>query len=119
MTFTLRNFVRLLALAAGLLAAQAAKAQALAPKGSLRGQVTDPSAASIPGAVVTLQGAEKVQLRQTTDVSGIYTFKSVPPGTYTLRVQRKGFAPFELMTLKISGATTFNVPMTVAAEAQE
>ena len=119
MTFTLRNLVRLLALAAGLLAAQAARAQALAPNGSLRGQVTDPSSASIPGAVVTLQGTGKVQFRQTTDVSGIYNFKSVPPGTYTLKVQRRGFAPFELMALKISGVTTFNVPMTVAMEAQQ
>jgi hypothetical protein len=119
MKFRVKNLVRLLALSASLLAAQTAKVQGPAPGGNLRGQVTDPSAASIPGAMVILQGTEKVPLRQTTDVSGMFTFKSVPPGTYTLRVLRKGFAPFELMNLKISGPTTFNVPMTVAAEAQE
>ncbi len=60
--------------------------------GRIQGTVTDNSAAGIPGVVVTasspsLQGVQTT----TTDQSGEFRFPSVPPGTYTVRVELSGF----------------------------
>src|ERR1700748_1877517 len=61
--------------------------------GSMRGQVLDPSGAVVPGASVILtQGATVLSVQSGND--GVYLFKSVSPGTYTLTVQVSGFATF-------------------------
>ena len=53
--------------------------------GSLRGQVLDPSGAVVPGASVTLtQGSTVLTVQSGND--GVYVFKAVPPGSYTLTV---------------------------------
>ncbi|MDX2149913.1 MAG: carboxypeptidase regulatory-like domain-containing protein [Bryobacteraceae bacterium] len=85
---------------------------------SLRGQVTDPSAAAIPEAVVTLTG-NGLQRRAQTDLQGQYVFQAVTPGKYTVRVTKTGFAVFEVQEFEISGAVTLDVPMTVTMEAQK
>lgn len=63
--------------------------------GSLTGQVTDPSGAAIPGATVNLTnvGTNYVQTA-VTDASGIYQFKLVPPGNYSLSISANGFAEY-------------------------
>src|SRR5271156_3845113 len=61
--------------------------------GSLRGQVSDPSGAVVPGAAVTLtQGS--IVLNGQSGNDGVYLFKAVPSGSYTLTVQADGFATF-------------------------
>jgi hypothetical protein len=63
---------------------------------SLRGQVTDQSGAVVPGIPVTLIGPGGVVREATTeDTEGRYVFRDLPAGTYTLRVNVKGFAPIE------------------------
>ena len=65
----------------GLLHAQTAEA-------TLRGVVTDPSGASVPGALVQVlqAGAER---RATTNNSGQYQIGPLTPGTYRIRVLAK------------------------------
>src|SRR5215467_5653252 len=63
--------------------------------GSLRGQVTDPSAAVIPGASVTATGPGAKVKVATTNQQGAYTINGLTPGTYTVRVMAKGFTVFE------------------------
>ena len=60
--------------------------------GTLRGQVLDPSGAVVPGASVTLtQGSTVFSVQSGND--GIYVFKAVPPGSYSITVQVSGSQP--------------------------
>ena len=53
----------------------------------------DPSGAVVPGASVTLtQGTTVLSVQSGND--GVYLFKAVPPGSYTITVQVSGFATF-------------------------
>jgi hypothetical protein len=59
---------------------------------SISGTVTDPSGAAVPGAVVTATNeATGVTNRQTTTQAGVYSFASLPIGTYTISVEVSGF----------------------------
>ena len=63
--------------------------------GTLTGQVVDPSGAAIPEATVTLTNVgTNFPQTVTTDATGIYVFKLVPPGNYTLTVAARGFAKY-------------------------
>ena len=58
---------------------------------SLRGTVTDPSGAVIPGATVTLINKDTNQTRSSTsDSKGLYTVEALGPGTYRVLAQRDG-----------------------------
>lgn len=60
--------------------------------GSVTGVVTDPSGASVPDAKVTLLDVNKgFSFTAQTDSSGRYLLRSVPPGTYKLTTEAKGF----------------------------
>jgi hypothetical protein len=87
--------------------------------GTLKGQVTDPSAAAVPNANVTVKGPNGVVRQAKTDPQGTYTLTGLAPGKYDLRVEAKGFNPFEALGVSVSaGAVTMNVPLTVAMETQ-
>ena len=59
---------------------------------TVRGLVTDPQGSPVAGATVTLANTERNYSRsQTTNTDGGYLFKPVPPGTYRLEVESKGF----------------------------
>jgi hypothetical protein len=64
------------------------------PSGGLSGVVTDPSGASIAKASVRLTNASGSSLDATTNRDGIYEFKGLLPGTYTLKAVAKSFALF-------------------------
>ncbi len=61
-------------------------------RASIRGTVTDPSGAVVPGATVTLTdvGTNSVQTATTSD-AGIYTFNALPPSTFKVTVAMSGF----------------------------
>jgi len=63
--------------------------------GSLTGQVTDPSGAAIPNATVTLTnvGTNNSEIEKT-DSTGVYFFKLVSPGSYSLAISGAGFADY-------------------------
>jgi len=59
---------------------------------SLRGTVTDPSGAAVPGAQLALTNiATKYQATALSSQNGEYNFQNLTPGTYDLRVDAKGF----------------------------
>src|SRR5258708_21140792 len=63
---------------------------------SLRGQVTDQSGAIVSHIRVALVGpGNGVREATTEELDGRYAFRDLPPGTYTLRVSVKGYAPIE------------------------
>jgi hypothetical protein len=60
--------------------------------GSITGLVTDPSGAIIPGAKVTLLDENKgFSFNATTDSSGRYVLRSIPPGTYKISAEAPSF----------------------------
>src|SRR5437763_2917342 len=72
----------------------------------LSGQVTDPTGKVIAGATVILTNPATGATRSTkTSDDGNYGFNQVPPGTYTLRVEAKGFKAAEQNDVQLLVAT--------------
>jgi len=99
-----------------LLAACAGLAQ---NAGTIRGSVTDPSAAVVPGATVQITG-NGVSRSAKSDGQGKFTL-TVPPGTYAVRADAKGFVTFSQPTLTVSAGqvSPLDIALQIAAEAQE
>src|SRR5260221_12169753 len=88
--------------------------------GSLRGQVTDPSAAVIPGASVTATGTRTKAKVASPNQQGLYTINGLAPGTYQVRVMAKGFTVFETSVEIRSGAPqTVDASLAVGLDKQE
>src|ERR1051325_3216783 len=59
------------------------------------GSATDPTGAVVPAAVVSLIAQDTgTVIKKITDDSGDFAFTFVPVGTYTLRIEAKGFRPY-------------------------
>src|SRR5579872_818844 len=60
--------------------------------GDITGQVGDASHSAVPESMVTLTNASTNAIRQTSsNAEGLYTFASVPPGIYNMKVEHPGF----------------------------
>src|SRR5579862_3105793 len=60
--------------------------------GDVSGRVSDPSGAGVPTAAVTLTNTATNAVRtENTSGEGLYTFASVPPGVYDIKVEHPGF----------------------------
>jgi hypothetical protein len=64
------------------------------PTGGLNGVVTDPSGGVIAKAAVRLTTTSGASLDTATNRDGVYEFKGLAPGTYTVKAVAKGFAIF-------------------------
>lgn len=62
--------------------------------GTLRGRVTDPDGAVIPGAVISAKSAIGQSVSVTSGADGTYQFKSLDPGQYLVSASAQGFAAF-------------------------
>ncbi len=77
---------------------------------SLRGTVTDPKGALLPGATVTLAEPQTGFTRTTqSSADGVYQFLQVPPGLYMLTASAAGFSNFKEANLRL----LVNTPATV------
>ncbi|HTW57342.1 MAG TPA: carboxypeptidase regulatory-like domain-containing protein [Terriglobales bacterium] len=98
----------------------AAAALAQTPTGALRGQVTDPSGAAIPGASVVMTPATGSPIVVQSNGQGFYEFKSLPAGKYSLTVAAQGFTLYQNENVVITNqALRLNVPMTIEVETQK
>ncbi|MGA2714208.1 MAG: carboxypeptidase-like regulatory domain-containing protein [Bryobacteraceae bacterium] len=88
--------------------------------GTIRGVVTDPSAAVIPGATVVATG-NGVTRSVRSDNQGRYTVPNLPSGQYNVRVEAKGFVPFVKPDLDVPAtqSTSLDVAMQIATEIQQ
>src|SRR5947208_4933109 len=74
--------------------------------GQFTGTVTDPTGAAIPNAEVTATNtATNLSLTTTTNASGLYTLRELPPGTYDLSVTATSFRDFSNKGLTIYAGT--------------
>jgi len=63
--------------------------------GDFSGTVTDPSNAAVPGAkVIITNRATNLSVTVTTNQSGVYIAKELPPGVYAITVEASGFKTF-------------------------
>lgn len=77
--------------------------------GSIRGQITDPSASVIPNAAIHVAGGGQTR-DEKTDNAGRYTV-AVPPDQYTVRITASGFVTTTQTNVTVSGgqAATIDV----------
>ncbi len=70
--------------------------------GEITGEVRDPSGAVIAGAAVTATNISTNAVRTTlTNATGVYSFPSLPPGVYNLKVEMQGFKTMTRMEIEI------------------
>jgi hypothetical protein len=84
---------------------------------SLRGTISDPKGAMIPGASVTISNpATGFSRSAKTDSQGAYQFPDVPPSTYSVTVQAPGFAELKQanVQLLVNTPATLNLQVQVA-----
>ncbi len=65
-------------------------AQDIQTKGSIGGTVADLNGSAVPGATVTVTGAEGTRTA-ITDSSGVFAVENLVPGKYTVKVTSSGF----------------------------
>ncbi|WP_348264242.1 TonB-dependent receptor [Telmatobacter sp. DSM 110680] len=117
MPFVCGKLFRTLPLAALLIAAVAAPAAQGGNAGSVRGTVTDPSAAVIPGATVHLSNAiSGLDRTVTTDGTGQFEIDNVPFNNYQLSVSASGFAPLsQSFVLRSSVGASLKLVLKIAS----
>ena len=92
----------------------AAAGFAQSDNGTINGSVKDPSGASIAGATVTVKdqntGAER---SVDSNNEGLYSITNIPPGSYNITVNGKGFKKFESSDNKLDPSSTLAVNATL------
>lgn len=88
--------------------------------GTIRGVVTDPSAAVIPNATVVASG-NGVSRSVKTDNQGRYTVPNIPPGKYSVRADANGFVTFTKPDVDVPAtqSVSLDIALQIAAEAQQ
>jgi hypothetical protein len=86
--------------------------------GGLRGQVLDPSGAIVPGASLTLTTGKNVYTTKSSQ-DGVYSFREVPSGLYSLMVDADGFAHLTRANVSIAAGQTRQLDVTVAIAVQQ
>lgn len=87
----------------------------------LKGLVSDPSGAAIPGATITVSGQGGFVKVVTSDADGKFTLSGIPGGQYMIRVSSVGFSLFEQANFEIAAGKqiTINAKLNIEAARQE
>jgi Carboxypeptidase regulatory-like domain len=95
-------------------------AQTTISTGSIVGTVTDPSAAVVSGAKVTITNKATGQVVTTTTTStGNYATGALIPGDYTVRVEAAGFKTTQMqVVVQVNTTASGNVKLTLGESAQ-
>jgi len=89
--------------------------------GTLTGSVTDPSGAGIPKASVRLTDASGASYDATTNREGVYEFRGLAIGVYTLKAAAKGFSLFTQENVRVAASQVqqLNISLTIQIEEQK
>jgi Carboxypeptidase regulatory-like domain/TonB-dependent Receptor Plug Domain len=93
----------------------------LAGKGAISGNIGDPTGAAIPNAKVTVTNtATGVSVTTTSTGAGDYTFPSLDPGGYTIKVEALGFQTQQQQNVNVNAleTTTYTPMLTIGASSQ-
>jgi len=116
----LRYFLWTLAIAGLLATGTSLLAQTTVSQGSIQGTITDPSGAVVGGASITITNKATGQVvRTTTSSSGVYSSGVLLPGTYTVRVEAKGFRTAEVpITVQVAVTSSGGIKLEVGEASQ-
>ena len=86
-------------------------------RATLRGTITDPNQAVIPGATIDIQNTDTLENRSvTTDGQGEYAIPALLPGPYSLSIQAAGFDRFsQRLVLQVNQELRVDVVMQIKA----
>lgn len=94
-------------------------AHAQTSTGGIRGQVTDPSGATLVGATVLLTTPSGGSMDTTTNKDGYFEFKELPPGDYEVKAVVKGFALFDKTGVVVTAGKITPLNISMAIEIQQ
>jgi Carboxypeptidase regulatory-like domain/TonB dependent receptor len=116
----LRTAASLAAVALLLTLPATLKAQT-AGEGTISGTVTDSTGAAVPNATVTAtNAATNIATQRISSSSGSFTIAPLPPGTYTLRIEAKGFRVLLQDNLAVNAVSILSLnPVLTLGEATE
>jgi len=89
---------------------------------NLTGVILDASGAAVPAARITLTDTSRTGSRNTaSDRFGAYQFVQLPPGSYSVRVEKEGFKILvrEDLRLNVAVTTTLNLPLEIGSVSEE
>jgi outer membrane receptor protein involved in Fe transport len=84
--------------------------------GNIQGRVTDAQKAAIPGVTVTAKSESTGFTRtEVTDAEGVYRLNALPVGSYDVRAELSGFAPYERkgVIVNLGQLTDINIDLSV------
>jgi hypothetical protein len=88
--------------------------QTQAVSATLSGTVTDKTGAVIPDATVTLISPDQhFQRQEKTSGTGLYTFTLLPPGQYTLTVQKQGLSAYTQTNIILEVGQSLEIPISL------
>lgn len=91
---------------AGILVGAACVFAAL-DRGAIRGTVTDPQGAVVPGATVNVRNVETgVEAHLVTNHAGFFLATDLVPGKYSVRIEASGFSLLEIKDIAVGAGTT-------------
>lgn len=117
-----RRIARVLLLFSSILILAPVLSRAQSMNAVLSGTVSDSSAATVPGATLTLTSQEtRAVANFTTGTDGLYTFGNLPVGTYDLKVTAKGFRTYVQTSIKLHLGDTLrqDISLQVGTQVQE
>ena len=87
--------------------------------GTIRGQVTDPSAAAVVGASVIATTPDGKSLAATTNRDGVFELKGLAPGKYTVEVIAKGFALYKNDAVQVAAGQVQDLKISLTIEEEQ
>jgi carboxypeptidase family protein len=100
-----------------LLCASLVVAQTSVSTGSVSGNVTDATGAVLPNAKITVTGPTGQTLRAVTSGAGSYSVAGLIPGSYSVRVEAKGFKTSQLaLEVKVDNTANGSVKLELGQE---
>jgi len=91
------------------------------PSGTVRGQISDPSGAAVPGAKVAAVSSSGQTKAGMVHPDGSYEINGLPPGAYTVSASAKGFQIFQQPAVQVAAGQTLkvNVSLKIAEEVEK
>jgi hypothetical protein len=87
---------------------------------TVRGHISDPTGALIPGATITITNAAGTQPRTVTaDSGGAYEVRGLAPGGYIVQATFEGFAPFQSSTIQLAAGQVKRVDVVMAIQVEQ
>lgn len=114
------HFLIAFALGVASLAAHGQTAASATTTTTIHGHIADQTGALIPGAKITITTADgKTAGTATADASGAYSIGGLTTGSYILKAEYQGFAPFQSLPIAVAAGQIKRVDIAMAIEVEQ